>query len=76
VHTAIDDAKTTLAAVQQVLLKAETGNGPIATLLNDPQLSQNLKVFVANLREHGVLFYKDKEKPAASPPPPGPSRQF
>jgi ABC-type transporter Mla subunit MlaD len=74
VHTAIDDAKTTLAAAQELLAKARTGNGPIATLLNDPQLSQNLKVFVANLREHGVLFYKDK--PAAAAPSPSLRRQF
>jgi phospholipid/cholesterol/gamma-HCH transport system substrate-binding protein len=68
VHTAIDDAKTTLAAVRELLARAQTGNGPIATLLNDPHLSQDLKVFVANLREHGVLFYKNKE-PAAAPTP-------
>jgi ABC-type transporter Mla subunit MlaD len=66
VHSAIDDVKVTLAAAQELLAKARTGNGPIATLLNDPQLSQNLKAFVANLREHGVLFYKNKE-PAGAP---------
>jgi len=74
-HTAIDAADKTmdtaqkaLDSVRELIAKAETGDGPIATLLNDPQLSQNLKVFVANLREHGVLFYKNRE-PAASPTP-------
>jgi len=59
-HTAVDDAK-------ELLVKAETGNGPVATLLNDKQLSENLKIFVANLREHGVLFYKNKAAAAATP---------
>jgi phospholipid/cholesterol/gamma-HCH transport system substrate-binding protein len=75
VHNAIDAAEKTMDTAQKALdsareliAKAETGDGPIATLLNDPQLSQNLKVFVANLREHGVLFYKNRES-AASPTP-------
>jgi ABC-type transporter Mla subunit MlaD len=67
VHTAIDDAKTTMAAARDLLAKAQTGSGPVATLLNDRQLTENLKVFVANLREHGVLFYKDRPAvPAAA----------
>ena len=68
-QTAISDAQKTLEAARDVLAKAETGNGPVATLLNDAQLTQNLKNFVANLREHGVLFYKNKEN--ATPAPDG-----
>ena len=69
-RTAINDAEKALVTAQGLLAKAETGSGPVATLLNDRQMSQNLKVFVANLREHGVLFYKNKGNtpaPAASP---------
>jgi phospholipid/cholesterol/gamma-HCH transport system substrate-binding protein len=67
VHSAIDQAQKTLASVQVLLARAETGNGPVATLLNDQQMSADLKALVANLREHGVLFYKNKALPAASP---------
>jgi phospholipid/cholesterol/gamma-HCH transport system substrate-binding protein len=66
-QNAITDAQKTLEAARDVLAKAETGDGPIATLLNDAQLSQNLKVFVANLKEHGVLFYKNKANPSPTP---------
>jgi phospholipid/cholesterol/gamma-HCH transport system substrate-binding protein len=66
-QTAITDAQKTLDAARGVLAKAEAGNGPIATLLNDAQLSQNLRVFVANLKEHGILFYKNKENPTPAP---------
>ena len=61
-----------------MLAKAQTGNGPIATLLNDRQMSDNLKALVANLREHGILFYKDKGNAAAATPTPAsrPGRQY
>ena len=72
VRTAIDDTEKTLASARQLLDRAQTGNGPIATLLNDQKISDDLKALVANLREHGILFYKNK---AAGPTPaPVPSR--
>ena len=73
VRTAIDDAQKTLDSARAMLAKAQTGNGPIATLLNDQQISDNLKALVANLREHGVLFYKNKPSgpAAAASPAPG-----
>jgi phospholipid/cholesterol/gamma-HCH transport system substrate-binding protein len=67
VHIAIDAAQKTLDTARELLAKAQTGNGAIATLLNDPTLSQNLKALVANLREHGILFYKDQAATAAKP---------
>jgi ABC-type transporter Mla subunit MlaD len=66
-HAAIDDAQKTLDSVRVLLAKAETGNGPVATLLNDQQITDDLKAFVANLRAHGVLFYKNKPLPVTTP---------
>jgi ABC-type transporter Mla subunit MlaD len=71
-HAAIDDTKKTLDSIQEVLAKADAGNGPVATLLNDRQMSDDLKALVTNLREHGILFYKNKTNgpaTAASPAP-------
>jgi phospholipid/cholesterol/gamma-HCH transport system substrate-binding protein len=71
-QTAIQEAEKTLDSIQGLLAKAGTGNGPVATLLNDTQLSDNLKALVANLRTHGILFYKNRgADPAASPAPGG-----
>jgi ABC-type transporter Mla subunit MlaD len=67
VHSAIDDAQKTLDSLRGLLAKAQTGNGPVATLLNDKQITDDLKAFVSNLRSHGVLFYKNTPAPAASP---------
>jgi ABC-type transporter Mla subunit MlaD len=70
VRITITDAQKTLDSVRDLLAKAQTGNGPIATLLNDGQMSANLKALVANLREHGILFYKNKPGPATAAPTP------
>ncbi|HEX4084762.1 MAG TPA: hypothetical protein VHY22_07625, partial [Chthoniobacteraceae bacterium] len=67
VRTAIDHANGALDAAHALINKAQTGPGIIATLLNDRQISNNLRALVANLREHGILFYKNK--PASSPAP-------
>ncbi len=72
VRTAIIDAQKTLDSARTLLATAQTGNGLIPTLLNDREVSDNLKALVANLREHGVLFYKNKADgaaPVASPAP-------
>jgi phospholipid/cholesterol/gamma-HCH transport system substrate-binding protein len=60
VRTALATAEKTLESAQGVIAKAQTGDGPVATLLNNRQLSDNLKALVENLREHGILFYKNK----------------
>jgi len=62
----IDDAQKALESARSLLAKAQTGNGPVATLLNDTLISENLKALVANLREHGILFYKNRT--GGSPP--------
>ena len=66
VRSAIGTAQKALESVQTLLARAQTGAGPIATLLNDRQISENLKVLVANLREHGILFYKNRTEPPAA----------
>ena len=66
----MDEARKTMTAVKQLMLRATQGDGLIPTLLNNRELSDNMKALAANLRERGVLFYKDissaqeKQKPA------------
>lgn len=71
---AADDLRKVLAAAREVLQKATTGDGAIATLLTNRDFSENLKALVINLRQHGVLFYKNSSKPEAQPSP-TPSRK-
>jgi ABC-type transporter Mla subunit MlaD len=55
----LDEARKTMAAAKTLLLKATQGDGLVATLLNNRELSENVKALIVNLRQRGVLFYKD-----------------
>ncbi len=41
--------------------------GVIAALINDPEMREDTKVLLKNLREHGILRYKDGEKKRTQP---------
>jgi len=62
----IEQADSTMASakkaadnLQKVLHAATQGKGMVAALLNDQQLTSDLRALITNLREHGVLFYRD-----------------
>jgi len=38
---------------------AKSGNGMLATLLSNQEVANDLKALISNLRDHGVLFYRD-----------------
>lgn len=52
---ALDSAKT-------LLTNANAGKGALGMLLADKETGDNLKALIKNLREHGVLFYKNRAK--------------
>ena len=54
---AIESAKT-------LLNKANSGKGALGMLLADKETSDNLKALIRNLREHGILWYKNKTQTA------------
>jgi phospholipid/cholesterol/gamma-HCH transport system substrate-binding protein len=63
---AITDARKTIQAATELIEKASTGKGALATLLTNQEFANDLRALVSNLRAHGVLFYRDsaaKEQP-------------
>lgn len=56
---AIADARKTIQAATQVMRQATSGTGLLPTLLTNQELAKDLQALVANLRAHGVLFYRD-----------------
>jgi phospholipid/cholesterol/gamma-HCH transport system substrate-binding protein len=56
---AIADARKTIQAATEVIQKASTGKGALATLLTNQDFANDLRALVSNLRAHGVLFYRD-----------------
>lgn len=53
------DARKTAQAATQVFRDATEGKGALAALLGNPELAEDLRALVRNLRAHGVLFYRD-----------------
>jgi ABC-type transporter Mla subunit MlaD len=56
---AVDNLQNAIADTRKILRSATQGKGLVATLLNDQALANDLHALVSNLREHGVLFYRN-----------------
>jgi phospholipid/cholesterol/gamma-HCH transport system substrate-binding protein len=69
---AVADARKTIQAATEVIEKASTGKGALATLLTNQEFANDLRALVSNLRAHGVLFYRDSaaKEQAKQPNPP------
>ena len=68
----LTDARKTVQSASQVFKDAREGKGLLPALLTNQDLANDVRALVANLRAHGVLFYKDtagKMNPAPSPKP-------
>src|ERR1051326_6402945 len=65
-NKAMDSLQTAIADTRKVLRNATQGQGLVATLLNDQTLANDLHALITNLREHGVLFYRDTAAAAAA----------
>ena len=76
----IADARRTVAAATDLIREAKSGRGLLATMLTDQEMAKDLRALVRNLRERGVLFYRDsagkpEERSATPPPQPAPRRR-
>jgi phospholipid/cholesterol/gamma-HCH transport system substrate-binding protein len=65
---AADGLQNAIADARKVLRSAMQGKGLVATLLNDQQLASDLHALISNLRNHGVLFYRDSVANTQSKP--------
>ncbi|MDP9292509.1 MAG: hypothetical protein M3O82_09125, partial [Verrucomicrobiota bacterium] len=68
-NTAATNLNKVLDSARALVRKAAEGEGLIPTLLNNRELADNVKTLAANLRQRGVLFYKDTKKPEAAAAP-------
>ncbi len=58
--TAASSAEKALNSARELFNKANTGKGALGMLLADRETADNLKALIRNLREHGVLWYKNR----------------
>jgi len=77
--TSTDDLKETIAKLREmvdngdsmvknandILGQAKDSKGALGRFLNDKKVGDNLAAFIANLKAHGPIFYKDDTAPAA-----------
>lgn len=64
---ATDSLRDAASALQSLLRDAREGTGLLHSLLNDRKLAEDFTRLIANLREHGILWYKNREKREPEP---------
>lgn len=62
IKSAANSADRALESARILIGKANTGKGTLGMLLADKETGDNLKALIQNLREHGILWYKNKAK--------------
>lgn len=69
ISESVASARSFLARADRFMAETESGKGTIYMLMKDPQVAQNLRDTIANmkqlsynLRARGILFYKDLSK--------------
>jgi phospholipid/cholesterol/gamma-HCH transport system substrate-binding protein len=62
---AADELKKTMVDIRSVVQQARQGRGALSVLLSDREMAENLKALVANLRRHGILWYRDRSQAKA-----------
>ena len=55
----VDNGDTMITNANDVLAQVKTGKGALGRLISDKQVGENLAAFIANLKAHGPIFYKD-----------------
>ena len=59
VQLLIADARKTIQSATEVMRQATGGDGLLATVLSNEELAKDLQALISNMRDHGVLFYRD-----------------
>ncbi len=65
----MESGKKAADALHQLTDQARTGKGMLGTLVSNREMAENLRAFILNLRKHGILWYKDTQKPAKGDTP-------
>jgi ABC-type transporter Mla subunit MlaD len=60
IKTAAGTADKALESAKTLLNKANTGKGALGMLMGDKETADNLKALIKNMREHGILWYRNR----------------
>lgn len=70
IKTAAGEFQKTMTDFRALLAQTRQGRGLLGALLNDQEMAANARALAANLRQHGILWYRDsapKETPRRRP---------
>lgn len=59
VKEAIAKTKSLMVRLDDLMARAQKGQGVVGMLLNNKEVADNLAAFIRNIRHNGVLFYSD-----------------
>jgi ABC-type transporter Mla subunit MlaD len=62
IKKAATSADKALDSAKALIAKANAGRGALGMLLSDKETADNLKALISNLREHGILWYRNRAK--------------
>jgi len=65
--SAADELQRAIADTRSLLKQAKQGRGILGALLSDREMADNLRALVENLRRHGVLWYRDRNRDPRQP---------
>jgi len=65
----MESGKKAADALRELTDQAKSGKGMLGTLVSNREMAENLRAFILNLRKHGILWYKDTQKPAKGDAP-------
>lgn len=66
VKEAISKAKSLMVRLDDLMARAQKGQGTIGMLLNNKEVAENLAAFISNVRKNGILFYSDTSEESPS----------
>lgn len=56
------ELQSAVGRAREMVQAVQNSPGPVGVLLNDAESAKNLRIFLRNLRERGVLFYRDRKE--------------
>ena len=66
---AADEFQKTLASVRVLVDQVSKGKGVLGMLISNPETAENVRALIFNLRQHGILWYKDSKNTKAGDAP-------
>ena len=62
---ASEELEKTISTIQQLVAEIRSGKGVLGALIGNSELAANLEALIINLRQHGILWYKDSYRQTA-----------